>query len=301
MMLPPEHRPNLLGIGAAKAGTTWLASLLNQHPDIFMPPQKELNALHYDDLEERLDEYAEYFSSAEYSRIRCDFSVRYLNSLNAPRAARRHVPEAKILMIARNPIDQIQSHYWHLRRQNFHQSQPVSPPPDLFRALERFPELLLEPARYGKHLARWMAFWPKERILAIRYEDLVRETNVTLSQICDFLDIPRFNFVQVENASNTRKGVQPRTGILNTIYPLLYSGASGYVLAPLKSWLGVRRADQVKRLLKLRQLSESLFFKPGYEPLNSAQTQQLWALFRQDMQEFAGLSGLDIAQWEPQQ
>ena len=34
---------DFMGIGAARAGTTWLWSILNQHPNIWMPPIKELH------------------------------------------------------------------------------------------------------------------------------------------------------------------------------------------------------------------------------------------------------------------
>src|SRR5262245_10421681 len=101
--LPAQLRPNLLGIGAAKAGTTSLAEALARHPDVFMPPQKELNCLHYGDLDERLDEYAAYFRDGQQTRIRCDFSVRYLASPQAPAAAARLAPDAKIVVILRNP------------------------------------------------------------------------------------------------------------------------------------------------------------------------------------------------------
>lgn len=39
--------PNFLGIGAARAGTTWLHENLRRHPQIWLPPAKEL---HYFDL-----------------------------------------------------------------------------------------------------------------------------------------------------------------------------------------------------------------------------------------------------------
>ena len=83
--LPPRLRPNLIGIGAAKSGTTFLAGVLGRHPDIFMPPQKkELNALYYNDLDDRLDEYMEHFREAGEAKVRCDYSVRYLSEPNAP-------------------------------------------------------------------------------------------------------------------------------------------------------------------------------------------------------------------------
>jgi hypothetical protein len=42
--------PSFLGIGAARAGTTWLHANLRRHPQIWLPPLKEL---HYFDLQRR--------------------------------------------------------------------------------------------------------------------------------------------------------------------------------------------------------------------------------------------------------
>jgi len=38
-----NHLPSFLGIGAARAGTTWLSDKLMQHPEIWMPRRKELH------------------------------------------------------------------------------------------------------------------------------------------------------------------------------------------------------------------------------------------------------------------
>ena len=51
MSLANEPRfPSFLGIGAARAGTTWLHANLRPHPQIWLPPVKEL---HYFDLQRR--------------------------------------------------------------------------------------------------------------------------------------------------------------------------------------------------------------------------------------------------------
>ena len=46
-----KNLPTFLGIGAQKAGTTWLYKKLVQHPEIWIPPKKELhffdNSSHY--------------------------------------------------------------------------------------------------------------------------------------------------------------------------------------------------------------------------------------------------------------
>jgi hypothetical protein len=300
--LPKDRRPNLLGIGAAKAGTTWLASVLAAHPDIFMPPQKELNALHYNDLEARLDEYAAYFRGGETARVRCDFSVRYLASQNAFGAAARHTPDARIVVVLRNPVDQVQSHYWHLRRQNFHQAEPVNPVPDLFEALERFSLLLFEPALYGKHLARWLGAFPRERVLVLTYEEATGAQAATLDRICDFVEVPRRDFsadAAALSAQDGRGGVRPRGGLLDRLYPPLYVAATRYGLNPLKRAFGVRRIEGLKRRLKLRQLGEAVFFTSGYEKLDAAGRLRLWRRFADDVLALEELTGLDVAHWAP--
>ncbi|MFW6275337.1 MAG: hypothetical protein ACOC2M_01735 [bacterium] len=38
-----KEGPTFLGIGVQKSATTWLAHMLREHPDIFIPPAKEIH------------------------------------------------------------------------------------------------------------------------------------------------------------------------------------------------------------------------------------------------------------------
>lgn len=298
---PPHLRPNLLGIGAAKAGTTWLSGILGRHPEIFVHPQKELNALVYDNIDNRLDEYAPYFEAARNRRVRCDFSVRYLSIPQASAAAARLVPDAKILAILRNPLDQIQSHYWHLLRQNFHQIEPVYPQPGLFEALDRFPELLLEPALYGKHVSRWLTCFPREQVLIKDYADLSLSPGQVIAAICGFLDVSAFDFgdLNEQPATGGRTGVAPRGGIVSRIFPPLYVALTRGPMIWLKRTLGVQRADWIKRTMRLPQIANSIFFRPGYPKLTSANRQRLYELVSDDIALLAKLDVLDVSGWRP--
>jgi hypothetical protein len=300
LALDPRRRPNLLGIGAAKCGTTWLATVLSAHPDIFMPAQKELNALHYGDLDARLAEYEAYFAPARDEKIRCDFSVRYLNSQNAPRAAARYTSDAMLLLVLRDPVEQVQSHYWHLLRQNFHEAHPVRPAPTIFEAIERYPHLLLEPALYGKHLACWLEHFPRERLHVMRQEELMRRLPVVMDGLMDFLGIARFDFAAASAATSSsggRGGVRPRKGALGAVYPVLYAAAANGPMRWLKSSLGVRRTDAIKRGLGLRQISEAVFFSKGYEKLDATGRARLGALFRRDTELLSRLVDIDVSSW----
>ena len=46
------RKPDLLGIGAQKAGTTWLSQMLSQHPDVWAPPFKEAQFFNHRFIEE---------------------------------------------------------------------------------------------------------------------------------------------------------------------------------------------------------------------------------------------------------
>lgn len=299
--LPPRLRPNLLGIGAAKAGTTSLAEAVARHPDVFMPPQKELNCLHYGDLDERLDEYAAYFRDGQHARIRCDFSVRYLASPQAPAAAARLAPDSRILAVLRNPIDQVQSHYWHLLRQNFHQPAAVSGPPDLFAALERFPTLLHEPALYGKHLSRWVAYFPRSAFFVVEYEEVAHDLPGVLSRLYQFLDLPASDAAAtpLEAPTRRRRGVHPREGVLGWVYPRVYTMLSRGPFQWLKHAVGVARAERLKRSLRLRESAEAIFFKAGYPKLDADGRRRLHAVFEEDIAALARLDFVDVRGWAP--
>lgn len=301
LSLPPQLRPNLLGIGAAKAGTTSLAEAIGRHPDIFMPPQKELNCLHYADLDARLDEYAAYFRDGRNARVRCDFSVRYLASARAPAAAARLTPDARILAVLRNPVDQVQSHYWHLLRQNFHQPSPLGRTPDLFEALERFPALLREPALYGKHLTRWLDHFPRAAFCVIDYTETAHNLPGVLGHLYRFLDLPDQDAdAHAGVTMRRRRGVRPRGGVLGRVYPHIYSALARGPLQWLKQTVGVAAADRIKRSLRLRESAEAIFFKAGYPELDADGRRRLHGLLQDDLALLARLDLVDVQRWSPQ-
>ena len=195
------------------------------------------------------------------------------------------MPNAKILVCLRNPVDQVQSHYWHLRRQNFHQPHAVQPVPEIFDALERFPELLLEPALYGKHLARWLEYFPRDQLFVIRQEDMRTNPQAEIDRLCVFLGIAvdsgLLHRSRIDD-SESRQGVHPRSAGVENIYKALYSAVSRGPYLWLKRVLGVKAADMLKRKLRGRQILENMFFKPGY-PTWMRASGSVSQLFRDDI------------------
>lgn len=112
-----ELRPNFFIVGAAKCGTTSLYRYLEQHPDVFVTPEKEP---HYfgSDLDvkpnrrvKREEDYAALYKEAGGAKARGEASSKYLFSTEAAREIKAYAPDAKIIIIVRNPIDMMWS--WH--------------------------------------------------------------------------------------------------------------------------------------------------------------------------------------------
>src|SRR6187401_2278229 len=143
--------PTFIGIGAPKAGTTWLANCLGEHPDVFMAAVKETEFWKFTDAEQRLDDYAAHFCGADGKRAIGEFSVRYLSLPGVPERIKRVLPNVKLIASLRSPVDQVYSNYWHLRRQIFNLPDSSQAPRSIEEALEIHSEFLLAPARYATH------------------------------------------------------------------------------------------------------------------------------------------------------
>jgi hypothetical protein len=125
-----EWRPNLFIAGFAKCGTTELCDYLSQHPDIFLPYEKEPHTLW--DLARfpgyfsgdhtghkmrarrfSLNDYYELFSKGKKHRYRVDGSVSYTFDPKLSRILKSFSENAKVILLIRNQKHRMASLYFH--------------------------------------------------------------------------------------------------------------------------------------------------------------------------------------------
>ncbi|KAI2499746.1 [heparan sulfate]-glucosamine 3-sulfotransferase-like protein [Fragilaria crotonensis] len=130
-----RRAPAFLLVGAKKCGTTSLFQYLQQHPDIIQPRRKELLSFipqrfrhwaHPGDFESKInvqaarkDMYAHDYRSETIKRRNMSISFEatpdyLLYSRFSAKAILCTVPWVKILVILRNPVDRVFSHYNYL-------------------------------------------------------------------------------------------------------------------------------------------------------------------------------------------
>jgi hypothetical protein len=217
---PVRVMPDFLAIGAHKAGTTSFYEYLRQHPMIISAWKKDIK---YFDLYYHRGPfwYRSYFPTKYRMRvdrysgqrnITGDGATDYLYYPRAPLRVAQTLPDAKIIVVLRNPIDRAYSHYQHGQRNNWDplsfeeaiaqepdRLESESPDDDKLSVFRRFG--YLQKGKYADYLEKWFDLFPPERFFIVKSEDLFSDK--ALDIYCDaqeFLGLPiwkRINFKNV--------------------------------------------------------------------------------------------------------
>ena len=194
-------RPNLLVLGTFRAGTTWLFHALKQHPDVFLPDEKELMFFthHY---EKGIKWYESFFEGYKGEKYACDISPSYLSSKVSPARIHKELSDVKLIAILRNPVTQIWSLYNLWVTRNYTSE-------DFSTVLKQEKELLHNVV-YFQHISNFLEFFNKENFLILFYEDLENDHVSFLNSIYNFLDIDKFfldDFLTAKNKTKVPKSV----------------------------------------------------------------------------------------------
>ena len=144
------------------------------------------------------NDYQQLFKDAGRETAIGEASVAYLASLNAPAAIRARLPDARIVMILRNPIDRLFSRYLAARdsgdtasfkewldlrvKEDESRDRPAGP----FDKLRAGP---IWPGRYASHLQRYLASFPACQVRAFVYDDYVNTPRTVLHELFEFLGV----------------------------------------------------------------------------------------------------------------
>lgn len=176
--------------GFSKCGTTSLCAMLAAHPNLFMPNfAKEPRFFCEDDYAFYWNWYRNLFYTAPANTLLGEGSVSYTEAEFAERSITRlikHFPQIKIILIARDPIDRIESSY-----RQMHDSGTdwgVHCPFNVEDALLSFPNMLND-TRYNAILQLYKQYVPKENILVLFQEDLKARPQAVLSKCFTFLKV----------------------------------------------------------------------------------------------------------------
>ena len=231
--------PDFIIIGSGRAGTTALYSYLIQHPQImkaYTHEKKDVADLHFFEymISDKIGWYRAHFPTKISKRIKelklekkCitgEFTSTYMYNKKVPDRIKEILPNVKILLVLRNPIDKIYSTY----SQQYKFGEYLSNFEDIINSelnrmeiLEENPEFLtfnenidsfvqhniLRHGIYHNYLKKWYEIFCKEQIMIIDSEQLKNDTLNCMKNIFEFLEIEKLKIKDISkiNEGNYKK------------------------------------------------------------------------------------------------
>jgi len=277
--------PNLLIVGAPKAGTTGLAQILSQHPEIFLGEKKEpryhirnylktINPIdpEYDHLINtsslNLTEYKKLYVNSK-SKYNCDASVHYLlNYHEVIRSIQASRIKPHIIIILREPISRVQSNLNYLKH---HFKDSIL---ELLKKEEFFKSNNFNSFWFFKEQSLYydaVNAYSKEfdNLYIMNYEDFKTRPECEILRVLKFLDLST-NFSYKNRLVN--KSIKPRLPLFNIILKKI---------VPTKVILSIRKIEFLK----------SIFYQNQNFVLDNHTRENLIQFFSQDVQKLRELLG----------
>jgi hypothetical protein len=223
--------PDFVVIGAQKSGTTSLYSYLTAHPSIVGAATKEV---HYFDLNYRrgVDWYRSNFpprrrlerltSRLGTRALTGEASPYYLFHPHVPLRMSELVPDARLIVLLRDPVERAISHHNHEVQDGF-ETLPLAEAIEAEeRRLPRSPDVLardepssaafshlhhsyLSRGRYAEQLEAWFALYSRERFLIMDSHELFVDTRAAVAGTFAFLDLPPHELSSYRNLTSRAK------------------------------------------------------------------------------------------------
>ena len=297
------RKPDFFIVGAPRCGTTAMKNYLQEHPDIFMPPTDiEPHFFGTDVLHSRFirdeQQYLALFAGAKNEKRVGEKSPRYLYSKRAAVEIRDFLPSARIIIMLRNPIDQI------LSLHSYRYYRGIENIPDLEEALEaeedrkrgrKIPDnwesietwLLLyrDNARYAQQVQRYLNAFDREAVHVVIFDDFIRSTQHAYRDTLKFLDVdPEFqpDFRKV----NTNRDMRSRA-----LHAYLRDPPA-FILALVKAVIPLQSRYRLgKGIVRLNS-------KPAPRPpMKPALKRKLQEEFLPEVEQLSELLGRDLTHW----
>jgi hypothetical protein len=292
-------RPDFFLVGAFKSGSTALYEGLRRHPQIFMPFHKE--PLYFgDDLTRRYGrmseaDYLRLFRDARPGQRVGEASTWYLYSTSAAREIKDFAPDARILVVLRNPVDVMYAQHNQLIFNVIEDiadfEQALAAEPDR-RAGRRIPggpinvENLFyrHSVRFADQLERYFAVFGRERVHVMLFDDLRRDGAGVVRGCLEFLDVDPSLAAAPPAANENRRVRSP------LVQRLIFAPR---LLLPLAPFL---RRFRTVRALRTRLLEANSEVKPR-QPMDAALRRQLLDEQAPEVERLGRLIERDLSGW----
>ena len=281
-------------LGAPKCGTTWLAEVLMQHPEICVSDPKEPNivASHKGTFGRDVSEpdWAVYSDCFNGEGLRIDCSVHAMACPVAPSRVANNWPNARLIICLREPVSRTVSH-WNMILDTEEDRENGADWSDFRSAWED--SRLYDDTLYGAAITRWLEHFERDSILLIEANRMRHEASMVLEEVCKHLSISShsFDLDSVHNA-NTAADRRPMT-VFGRLFRFAASLLPGFIKGPIVRRLQARGVN----VYKMPVLSSKA---PAKREITDVQRNLLAKEVNVDLALLEQSTGFDCSKWHIQ-
>ena len=282
-----EKWPNFLLISPPKTGTTTIYEYFKQIPQIFMPSEKEP---HYFALgvvpfgftkPMNKKEYLSLFKHVKNESVIGEASTSYLSNPDSAQLIFDTIPNVKLIIILRNPIQRAISDYlWNYRvgDELKQLEDAVKRDLEIAKKTNKIPQTL-EYGLYSKQVKKYLDIFPSEQIMFVIFEEFIKNPQTTIYEILEFLGIS--NILNLDTTKTYNEFRLPR----GKLSQLIVSNKSiGILASKIFPSSGIRRV-----------LREKILEKKGLKPKLSVQQKiSLEKFYASDFKELEKILGFSL-------
>ena len=194
--------PNFFILGAGRSGTTTLAAVLREHPEIFMATPKEPTffSAPFQVVRDPI-RYAHLFEGATNAAAVGEASHAYLSHPGAASTLRAFFPEARFVVMFRNPADRALAMYSYMLENGYEllptferalaaEDRRFSSPRFARRCPHYFWNFMYyRSGLFGEQVARYLDLFPRDRFFFTTLYDLHRRPADVLGSMEEFLGV----------------------------------------------------------------------------------------------------------------
>ncbi|MEZ9551892.1 sulfotransferase domain-containing protein [Vibrio breoganii] len=193
--------PNFIVVGAQRCGTTWLYDSLKSQQSVYLPLERK--ELHFfdDNFAKGIEWYENYYKNVNDETHIGDITPKYMYDLSCAKKIRDTLGQVKIVIMLRNPVDRLVSHFGLAVRDRGYD------PDGLNNFISNNPDAI-ERGMYYEQVKNYYEVFGQENVYLIKFDDIRKNQRVVLDNLSKFLGFKYESFTG--KAKNNNDSYIPR-------------------------------------------------------------------------------------------
>jgi Sulfotransferase domain len=295
--------PNCVILGAQKSGSTFLHRCLGDHPQVYSP-QGEVHFFEDPNYrEDRIGELEKLLEPGKGKQIVAIKRPKYLSRPECPERIARHCPDARLLVVLRNPVERAMSAYFHYVNYGFIPAINIERGmkailEDQYRNSYPGGRDVIQFGFYHKYLSRYLHYFDRDKICITLFDDIRKNGLDAVQKVYSYLGISA-SFVPPSLDSRPQAVVYslPRLRVRRFRNPFVYlydqTRSSTYRKRPTV----VSRAVD-KFVLGLDQRVLKPIFRNQKPVISEGLKKTLIETYQEDIENLETLLGRDLSNWK---